>query len=494
VVDSLLSVTASERPQHVALAYGGATLTFAELAAASDRLLKALDVEPGERVAVVAPNVPALVVCMLAIWRAGAVVAPLSARLRRFELERAFADAEPTAAVSVSAHHGFPLGREVQAVARDHSTMRAFVVVDELGAVVDVERSGAARVAAPSGAELAAILYTSGTTGEPKGALLPHRLAEAIARNLAGLLGPDADAPYALAVPASHAFGLDCLISGIAAGATAVLVDMGTSIDPLIRALSRHDAPVLHGTPPLFRRLLRTGAQLRVRTGFVAGSRCPPELLAALDQRGARILNLYGMTEIGAGASCRADDPAQTRYRTVGRALRGYELRVAPGAEPAAAGEIQVRSPYLPSGYHARPWGGEELTDDGWFRTGDLGEFDAAGNLMIAGRAKDVVHVGGFNVFPAEVEAFLLTHPAIAQAAVIGVPHPALGEALQAFVVPAEDAGLEPREVINFARAGIAGYKVPYTVHVEDELPLLPSGKPDRRALAGVAAAEEVAR
>jgi len=494
VVDSLLSVMASERPQHVALAHGDATLTFTELAAASDRLRNALPVEPGERVAVVAPNVPALVVGMFASWRAGAVAAPLSGRLRRFELERALADAEPAATVTVSEHGGFPLAREVEAVTRSSQTLRARVVVDELGAVVDVQRSRASQRAAPSGAEVAAILYTSGTTGKPKGALLPHRLAEAIARNLPGLLGADADAPHGLAVPASHQFGLDCLLSGIAAGATTVLVEVGTSIDPLVRALRRHDAPVVHGTPPLFRRLLRAGAPLRVRSGFVAGSLCPPELLAALDERGARILNLYGMTEIGAAASCRAEDPPETRYRTVGRALPGYELRVAPGAEPAAPGELQVRSPDLPSAYHGRPWGSEQLTDDGWFRTGDLGEIDAAGNLVIAGRAKEVIHVGGFNVFPAEVEAFLLTHPAIEHAAVIGVPHPVLGEALQAFVVPAENAGLEPREVISFARAGIAGYKVPYTVHVEDELPLLPSGKPDRRALAGVAAAEEVAR
>jgi len=494
VVDSLLSVMASERPQHVALAYGDATLTFTELAAASDRLRKALPVEPGERVAVVAPNVPALVVGMFASWRAGAVAAPLSGRLRRFELERALADAEPVATVTVREHGAFPLAREVEAATRSSQTLRARVVVDALGRVVDVERSRASQRAAPSDAEVAAILYTSGTTGEPKGALLPHRLAEAIARNLAGLLGADADAPYGLAVPASHAFGLDCLVSGIAAGATTVLVDLGTSIDPLIRALCRHAAPVVHGTPSLFRRLLRASAPPRVRSGFVAGSLCPPGLLAALDQRGARILNLYGMTEIGAAASCRAEDPPETRYRTAGRALSGYELRVAPDAEPAAPGEIQVRGPDLPSGYHGRPWGSDQLTDDGWFRTGDLGEIDAAGNLVIAGRAKEVVHVGGFSVFPAEVEAFLLTHPAIAHAAVVGVPHPVLGEALQAFVVPAEDAGLEPRQVISFARAGIAGYKVPYTVHVKDELPLLPSGKADRRALAGVAAAQEVAR
>jgi acyl-CoA synthetase (AMP-forming)/AMP-acid ligase II len=190
-----------------------------------------------------------------------------------------------------------------------------------------------------------------------------------------------------------------------------------------------------------------------------------------------RILNVYGMTEIGAATSCRSGDSPETRYQTVGRPLPGYEVR-------AVGGEIQVRSSYLPSGYHGRPWSDDEWADEDWFRTGDLGELDPAGNVTIAGRAKEVVHVGGFNVFPAEVESFLLTHPGIAQAAVIGVPHQALGEALEAFIVPASDTMLEPREVVRFARAGVAGYKVPYAVHVIDELPLLPSGKPDRRELA----------
>ena len=477
----------SERPDRVAVAHGETTLTFAELAAAVDRLAGTLAAKPGDRVAVVAPNVPALVIGMFATWRSGAVAVPLSARLRRFELERAFADAAPAAAVSVAAHAGFALSEEIATIAQRTPTLWKSIVVDELGGVVDEARLRARERAPSSAPELAAILYTSGTTGEPKGALLPHALADAGARNLAELLGEDATAPFGLAVPASHAFGLACLLCGLTTGGAAVLVDVMASLDPLVHALRRSGATVLHGSPAMFGRLLRSGAELAVRGGFVAGSWCPPDLLQALDQRGMRVLNLYGMTEVGAASSCRHEDPPETRYRTVGRALPGYEIRVVDA-------EIQVRSGYLPSGYHGRPWVSEELTDDGWFRTGDLGELDDAGNLIIAGRAKEVVHVGGFNVFPAEVESFLLTHPAIAQAAVIGVPHPTLGEALEAFVVPAPEAKLEEREVIRFARAGIAGYKVPYGVRVVEELPLLPSGKPDRRTLIDATHREEVMR
>jgi acyl-CoA synthetase (AMP-forming)/AMP-acid ligase II len=468
-------------------------LTVERVIAAADRLATRLALTPGERVAIVAPNVPALLTGMFASWRAGAVAVPLSARLRRFELERAFANAEPAAAVSVPAHGGFALAEEVRQLAARTPTVRSVALVDELGEILESSSAPSPADSTVSEAELAAIFYTSGTTGDPKGALVPHRLADAMASNLAELLGADADAPYGLVVPASHAFGLGCLLAGVAAGGMAVLVDSTTSVEPLLHALREHRAPVLHGTPPLFGRVLRSGQEAWLRRGFVAGSWCPPELLEALDQRAARILNLYGMTEIGAAASCRLQDPPEVRYMTVGRPLAGYEFRV-DGAQPGTPGEIQVRSEYLPGAYQGRPWGPDELADGEWFRTGDLGELDDSGNVVIAGRAKEVIHVGGFNAFPAEIEAFLQTHPSIAQAAVIGVPHPVLGEAPQAFVVPADGATLEPRDVISFARAGIAGYKVPYTVSVVEELPALPSGKTDRRALARDAAPEEVAR
>jgi acyl-CoA synthetase (AMP-forming)/AMP-acid ligase II len=492
LLDALLASALAEHPGRAAVAHGDITLTFAELISAADRLAREVSLEPGERIMVVAPNVPALLVGMCAAWRAGAVAVPLSARLRRFELARALGDAHPSVVISVPSHGRFALAQALEELSADAPTLRARAVVDDRGEMIHGSELRAQRLPDPSPDDLAAILYTSGTTGEPKGALVPHRLAAAEARNLPELLGADAEAPYGLVPPASHAFGLGCALGGIAAGAMAVLVDSTTSIDSLRRAIDDHGAPILHGTPPLFARLLRSGAAPALRGGFVAGSWCPPDLLEALEERGARILNLYGMTEIGAAISCRSDDPPKVRYRTVGRALPGYQLRV--DAQPGEQGEIQVHSDYLPSGYQSRPWRSEELAEGGWFRTGDLGELHPDGNLAIAGRAKDVIHVGGFNVFPAEVEAFLATHPAIAHAAVIGVPHPVLGEAPQAFVVPVGGAPLEPSEVISFARAGVAGYKVPYTVRVVQELPVLPSGKTDRKALALRAAPEEVAQ
>lgn len=474
-IASLLRSTSSASRDRPALAYGDCAITYGELAAGVDRLAARLAVEPGERVAVIASNVPALVISLFAVWQAGAVAVPLSSRLRRFELERAFGDAEPSAAVWV----GSGAGSEARALAERTPTLSASITLDELGEVVEERRPLEGARADPLGPEVAAILYTSGTTGEPKGTLVTHSLGVAEGLQFAELLGPSAGAACGFVVPIPHAFGFACLLGSVAGGALAVLVDRTISLQPLVEAMGRHAGRVLHGPPALFTRLLKTDIEFPIDTGFTAGSACPPEVLAALDQRGMRILNVYGMTEIGAATACRADDPPATRYQTVGRGLPGYELRVRDG-------EIQVRGPFA-TGYHKRPWTVDETTADGWFRTGDLGSLDAAGNLVIAGRAKEVVHVGGFNVFPAEVEDFLLTHADIAQAAVVGVPHPTMGEALQAFVVPSAGTQLEPGDVVRFARAGIAGYKVPYGVRIVDELPLLPSGKPDRRALSQVA-------
>jgi long-chain acyl-CoA synthetase len=302
-------------------------------------------------------------------------------------------------------------------------------------------------------------------------------------------------------VPASHAFGLACLLAGVGAAGTAVLLDGGNAVASVVATLREGRAEVLHGTPTLFAALLRAGATVPARTGFTAGSSCPAHVLRDLEDRGLSLLNLYGMSEIGAATCCRDSDPAAVRHGTVGRPLPGYEIRIARGAsasdEPEAdagtplaartgtseTGEIQVRSAVIATGYHRRPWGPEDVTEQGWFRTGDLGSLDPQGNLLITGRTGDVVHVGGFNVFPAEVEAFLTSHPSIEQAVVVGIEHAVHGEALRAYVVPAAGTSLRERDVIAYARAGIAGYKVPYSVLLLEEIPMLASGKPDRSAL-----------
>jgi fatty-acyl-CoA synthase len=168
------------------------------------------------------------------------------------------------------------------------------------------------------------------------------------------------------------------------------------------------------------------------------------------------------------------------RHTTVGRPLAGYSFRI-DGDGPA--GEVLVRGPHVTRGYYRQPEQTAAAFTDGWFRTGDVGSFDEVGNLCLSGRAKDVIHVAGLNVFPAEVEALLLTHPDVQQAVVVGVPSGPMGEAPHAFVVARSGSGLKPQALLQFARSRIAGYKLPYAIRLLPELPLLSSGKPDRAAL-----------
>ena len=409
-------------------------------------------------VALIAPNTPALVLGLFAIWRLGATAVPLNARLREHELREILVDAEPALLVSVESHQGYSFRELASRLLPGVPSL----FLDPAGRVVadgrlSVETTQSARAAT----DTAAILYTSGTSGRPKSAAVPHRRELDGAEHLDGLSQLTADDAVAFVIPLSHAFGLTCLLACVRAGANAVLVDSTASLRPLLDAVAGSNVTVLHGSPRLFSSLLDAApAGLPgVRTGFVAGSASPPGLLERLDAAGMRILNLYGLTELGAVAACGADDPDGVRHTTAGRPLPGHELRVVDG-------ELHVLSPYV----------GE------WFRTGDLAELDD-GCLRITGRISELVNVGGFNVSPAEVETVLAGHESVAAAVVVGVGGDETGEALHAFVVPRPGAEIDRADLLRFARARIAGYKLPYAIHVVPELPLLPSGKPDRQAL-----------
>ncbi len=475
MIASLLEEAPADRP---ALSAGDRLLTYAELRELSARIEEQIGAAGdlrGQRVAFVAPNSPELVAGLFAAWRLGAVAVPLSSRLRERELELMLADAEPVVVVSVAAHGGYSFADVLPRIFPP-SVRGVLRTEDMTRGLTPISGSSSEPDALPD--EIAAILYTSGTTGNPKGVLVKHVREVEGARFLAETLGLEQEDRCGLIVPISHAFGLTCMHAAVAAGAECVLVDSSFSPAPLLRALEARDATVLHGSPTLFRTLLKSRPDgiPGIRTGLVAGAPCPPDLLEALDEHGTRILNCYGLSETGAVTCVRLDDPPERRHTTVGRVAPQYEARVTDG-------ELEVKGEHLTPGYYRRPEETAQAFRDGWFRTGDLAEIED-GYVRIVGRAKEIVHVGGFNVVPAEVEAMLLAHPDVAHAAVLGVPDERMGEALAAYVSPRPGAELDPRALIAFARSRIAGYKVPYAIEILPELPLLPSGKPDRKALA----------
>lgn len=484
---SLLTGTA-QRP---ALVFGDRALSDAHLCSVAGRLaseLEALGPRPsldGAPVAVVGPNAPAIVAAMLALWEVGAVAVPLSARLREYELERILRDVGPAAIVSPASHGGYAFDSLWSRLAPELPALRGCLLVDEWGGVEERVPARPEADVESLDRDVAAVLYTSGSTGAPKGACVTHGCLLQEARVLPDLLGLSEGEGSALVIPASHAFGLACLLAALGSGGRAVLVDATFSLDPLLEAMAATAATVLHGSPAVFARLLEAcpDGVPRLRTGFVGGAACPPHLIERLEAAEATILNLYGMTEIGAAACCRADDPAEARRSTAGAPLPGYEFRSVASRDDGRPGELQVRGPYVTPGYRGAPKANSEAFDGEWFRTGDLGEIDEAGRLRILGRAKEMMNVGGFNIFPAEVEGFLETHPDVLAATVVGVPHEQMGEAPCAFVVARPGATLTPQRIRRFARAGIAGYKIPYAVEIVAELPTLSSGKPDRAAL-----------
>jgi HIP---CoA ligase len=470
-----------------ALVGNGVELSRRGLRARVDALTRLLGVGIGERVAIIGPNAPAIVVGLAAAWRAGAVAVPLNARLRRYELARVLADAEASTVVSLRQHGGFAIAEAVTQLAASLPTLRRQIVVDELGEIETQVDFAATAPADPLPESAAAILYTSGSTGEPRGAVLSHTYSVQAADSFVGVLGTLAELPTGFIVPCSHMFGYATLLTSFRAAGCAVLLDAAAPIAALASQLERRGVQVLHGPPTLFSALTQLEPTHRMRTGFVAGARCPPKLFARCEARGLMLLNQYGMTEVGAVTACRLDDAEPIRHNTVGRPLAGFEIRAAD--QQVGPSEILIRSEHLWPSLFRRPWG-PAMTSDGWVKTGDLGFVDADGNVTIAGRAKDMVKVGGFSVFPAEVESFLSSHPKLSAAAVVGMPHRLLGEALVAFVVASGDDEPSRRELMAFCRAGIAGYKVPVSFTFLDTLPQLPSGKVDRGALAQSAAAD----
>jgi acyl-CoA synthetase (AMP-forming)/AMP-acid ligase II len=477
---TLLHDSASRHAARPALSYRGAILSYADLERAAERLARRLEqagIRPGQRVAIVAPNQPCLVVAFLAVWRIGAMAVPLNARWREFDLGRALADAEPSALLCVRGYLGYSFVDLLPRLLPSLPALRRCFVLDAWGEVEEEITAEGRGETEPLDAAL--ILYTSGSTGTPKGALVSgaSEVNGALAMN--EVLGGDAEDRVVFVVPISHAFGLTCVLAALAAGARAVLVDSTTTLEPTLEAMAAERATVLHGSPGLFTGLLKAAPDrlTGLRTGFVAGAPPSGSVLEEFDRLGVRVLNLYGMTELGAVACVRPADPPAVRYGTAGRPLPGFRLRI------AHDGEVQAAGPFVTAGYFRRAEQTAAAFDGEWFRTGDFGALDADGNLTILGRAKDVVKVSGLNVFPAEVEGLLLTHPEVLEAAVVGVPHALTGEALHAFVVARPGADVIPATLLQFARARIAGYKLPYAIDVVAELPVLPTGKIDRLAL-----------
>jgi acyl-CoA synthetase (AMP-forming)/AMP-acid ligase II len=531
-VPGLVSAAARRFGDAEALADGDRRLSFAGLEAEAlvvTRAAMAAGIAPGDRVAIWAPNIAEWVVAALGLLGAGAVLVPVNTRFKGPEAAYVLRRSGAVALFCVRGFLGFDYpamleGEDLPTLdrivllrdlagsgARSEPTVTDEVpifgwdeflagaegVVEGEGAVVDqpiTDGEARARWAAVGPDDVSDIIFTSGTTGKPKGAIATHGQTLRTFATWASLVGLSDDDRYLIVNPFFHTFGykagiLACLLQGAAIVPEAVF-----DVDRVLETIGRERITMLPGPPTLYQSILdhpdRDELDLSsLRLAVTGAAVVPVELIRRMrsELTFRTVLTAYGLTEsTGVVTMCRQGDAPEVIATTSGRAIPGIEVAVVgdvPGKPPLAAGEpgeIVVRGYTVMRGYFEDPEATAEAVDaEGWLHTGDIGVMDEAGNVRITDRKKDMFIVGGFNAYPAEIEGMLLRHAGVAQVAVVGMPDERLGEVGVAFVVPrpSADPGTLAEDLVRWARDTMANYKVPRRVEVVDALPLNASGK-----------------
>jgi acyl-CoA synthetase (AMP-forming)/AMP-acid ligase II len=493
---AVLDRIARELPSHDALVTPEKSLTYAELRDEVRRAAAAmidLGVAAGDRVAIWSPNTWHWVVACLAAHWVGACVVPLNTRYTATEAADVLLRTGAPLLIAAGEFLGtdraadldldaLPALRHVVRMPLDaeDGTWDEFVARGTDLATAD------ARAAAVRPDDISDILFTSGTTGRSKGVLCAHRQSLAGSAAWAACGEVTAADRYLCINPFFHNFGYKAgILACLQTGATLI---PAVTFDPeqAMRAVQQHQATVLPGPPTIYQTLLdhpkRSEYDLSSLRFAVTGAAVVPVVLIERMQSELDfdvVLTAYGLTEAaGFGTMCRSSDDAVTVATTCGRPIAGFELRIDGTTEPGESGEVLLRGQCVMLGYLDDPDATAAAVDaDGWLHTGDVGTVDAAGNLRITDRLKDMYICGGFNVYPAEIEQVLARLDGVAEAAVIGVPDDRLGEVGKAFVVRLPGADLDEQAVITYTRKHLANFKTPRSVEFLDTLPRNPGGK-----------------
>ena len=490
---SLLDRAAADQPDHPAIRLDDLVLTYAQLREAAGRmaaLLAAHGVQPGDRVGIMLPNVPAFPISFYGALAAGAIVVPMNPLLKSREVAYYLGDSGARvvlawhAAAGEAAKGAADAG--AQAIAVETPDL-ADLLADYEPAWSDPGWSDPGR----DGDDDAVILYTSGTTGQPKGAELTHaglvRNAELTAQTL---LKNSPDDVMMGCLPLFHVFGLTCgLNATVAAASTLTLLPR---FDPAkaLAIIERDAVTIFEGVPTMYAAILHLpdadpAMAATLRVCISGGASLPVEVLRGFEEKfGCMILEGYGLSETSPVASFNLPD-IERKPGSIGVPIEGVQMRlVGDDGQPVPAGEIgeiAIRGHNVMKGYWNKPEATAEAITDGWFRTGDMAKVDSDGYYYIVDRKKDLIIRGGYNVYPREIEEVLHEHPAVAEVAVIGIPHPELGEEVAAAVALKPGATATPEELRAFARDKVAAYKYPRQIWLVDTLPKGPTGKILRR-------------
>jgi long-chain acyl-CoA synthetase len=493
---TFLTDSASRDPEHPALKLDDIILTYGQLDDLTQRvagLLAAKGIGPGDRVGVMLPNVPHFAIAYYGILRAGGIVVPMNVLLKGRETTFYLKDPE---AKAVFAWKDFS---EAAQVGADEAGAEC-IIVDPTGffEVLAGTEPAAAEPVERAGDDTAVILYTSGTTGTPKGAELTHDNMRRNAEGISKLLGLGAEAVTLGALPLFHSFGQTCgLNATMASGGLLTLIprfDPGKALE----IIQRDKVNVFEGVPTMYGAMLHhpdagsfDTSTLRVCAS--GGSALPVEAMRAFEEKfNCKILEGYGLSETSPVASFNHPD-RDRKPGSIGTPIEGVEMKVVDddGQEVPAGevGEIVIKGHNVMKGYWNRPEATQEsIKDGGWFFTGDMAKVDDEGYFFIVDRKKDLIIRGGYNVYPREIEEVLYEHPAVREAAVVAMPHPDLGEEVGAAVALKDGAQATPEELQAHVKEQVAAYKYPRLVWFVDELPKGPTGKILKREIAVPAA------
>ncbi|MEU6350993.1 o-succinylbenzoate--CoA ligase [Streptomyces sp. NPDC047072] len=474
---------ARKTPHRTALIHGDTTLSYAGLHTRTTRLahaLRARGIRRGDRVAYLGPNHPSYLETLFAAGVLGAVFVPLNTRLAGPEIAYQLSDSGARALIYGPASKGLVAGLPGSTDVRTYVEVGA--EYEELLAAAPTEPID--EPVTPD--DTCIIMYTSGTTGRPKGAMLTHGNLTWNAINV--LVDTDliADERALVSAPLFHTAGLNMLtLPVLLKGGTCVLVE---AFDPnaTFDLIAQHRITFMFGVPTMFEQVARHPrwadadlSSLRILT--CGGSPVSTPLIAAYGQRGLTFLQGYGMTEASPGTLLLDAEHCVSKAGSAGLPHFFSDVRVVrPDLAPVdvgETGEVVIRGPHVMPGYWGLPEETAASFTDGWFRSGDAARVDEDGYVFIVDRIKDMIISGGENIYPAEIEDLLLSHPDIAECAVIGVPDEKWGEVPRAVVVPREGHTPDPDEVLASLSGRLAKYKIPKSVVIADELPRTASGK-----------------
>jgi acyl-CoA synthetase (AMP-forming)/AMP-acid ligase II len=513
-IPELIDSVAAAWPDHLACVEGSRRLTYGSLresVVAAAAALSASGVRKDDTIALWAPNSVAWMTVSLGASFVGARVVPLNTRYRAAEAADILQRSRAAMLFTVNGFLGYDHADALRAHAAALPHLRETVLLDgrQSGATefdAFLRRGRGLPTVALTGDDISHIQYTSGTTGRAKGAMLRHRAMVGTTRDWVANVGLTRDDRYLIVSPFFHISGHKTgVLAALTAGAT---IHPQPVFDPVavMQRVQEERITVLPGPPTIYQALLehprRRDFDLSSLQLAVTGAASIPAVLIGrmFDELGFdRVISAYGITETtGVVTMCRPGDDRATIAATSGRVVSGVEIQIAPPLEAgdeSQAGEILVRGYNVMAGYLDDPDATKEaIDDDGWFHTGDVGWLDPHGNLRITDRIKDVFIVGGFNVYPAEVEATMLTHPSVAEVAVIGSPDERMGEVGVAFVVARQAVSAD--ELVAWCRERLANFKVPRQVRFVDALPVNASGKVTKfelRALVHVPPSDEEA-